>query len=43
MYFVRYKRGIIFFRELSEGVLGVVSILHENRNIPDRLKEDAEE
>ena len=26
--------------ELSKGILGVVNVLHENMNIPARLKDD---
>ena len=40
VYFVRYKRHFIFFRELSPRVIGVVSILLESMNIPMRLRED---
>ncbi|MCP4108129.1 MAG: type II toxin-antitoxin system RelE/ParE family toxin [Desulfobacteraceae bacterium] len=38
IFFVRSKHHYIFFRELSKGVLGVVSVLHERMNIPDGLK-----
>ena len=40
IFFVRYQHHYIFFRELSEKVLGVVNVLHENMDIPSRLKED---
>ena len=40
IYFIRYGRHYIFFRELSSGVLGVVNVLHENMDIPSRLKEE---
>ncbi len=40
IYFVRYEHHYIFFRELSKGRLGVVSVLHERMDIPNRLKED---
>jgi plasmid stabilization system protein ParE len=42
VFFFRYEHHYIFFRELSDGTLGVISILHENMDIPSRLKEDAE-
>jgi plasmid stabilization system protein ParE len=42
VYFVKYERHFIFFRELSQRRLGVISILHDNMNIPIRLKIDAE-
>ena len=38
-YLSRYEKHYIFFRELSDGI-GVMSILHENMNMPVRLKED---
>jgi plasmid stabilization system protein ParE len=40
IFFVRYEHHDIFFRELSKGVLGVVSVLHDHMDIPHRLKED---
>ena len=41
VYFVRHQHHYIFFRELSGGTLGVISILHENMDIPARLRDDA--
>ncbi|AHF93205.1 plasmid stabilization protein [Opitutaceae bacterium TAV5] len=41
VFFVRHRHHYIFFRELSGGTLGVISILHENMDIPARLREDA--
>jgi toxin ParE1/3/4 len=38
-YFVRYRHHYIFFREFA-GFIGVIRILHENMDIPNRLKED---
>lgn len=40
-FFVRYRHHYIFFRELSNS-LGVISVLHQNMDIPARLKEDNE-
>lgn len=40
IFYIRYERHYVFFRQLSKKTLGVVGILHERRNIPDRLKED---
>ena len=40
IYFVRYQHHYISFRELSKDVLGIVNVLHENMDIPNRLKED---
>lgn len=39
-YFGRYEHHYVFFRELKNGDLGVMSILHERMNLPVRLKED---
>jgi plasmid stabilization system protein ParE len=40
-YFTRHRHHYVFFRELSGGEIGVISILHENMDIPARLREDA--
>ena len=42
VFFIRYQHHYLFFRELSGGTLGVISILHENMDIPARLREDSE-
>ena len=39
-YFSRYEHHYIFFRELDNGDLGVMSILHERTDVPVRLAED---
>lgn len=36
-YFSRYEHHLIFFRELSDGSIGVMSILHEKMDVPSRL------
>ena len=41
IYFVRYEHHYIFFRELSKETLGVINVLHESMDIPNRLKEDS--
>jgi toxin ParE1/3/4 len=41
VFFIRHRHHYIFFRTLSKGTLGVISILHEKMDIPSRLKEDA--
>lgn len=38
--FIRYEHHYIFFRELSDGRLGVISVLHEDMDIPARLRDD---
>jgi plasmid stabilization system protein ParE len=40
VFYIRYGKHFIFFRVLSGGVLGIISILHERMDIPARLKED---
>lgn len=40
---VRHEHHYVFFRELPSGAIGVISILHENMNLPARLKEDAKQ
>jgi toxin ParE1/3/4 len=42
VFFIRYQHHYVFFRELSDGSLGIISILHESMDIPSRLKEDSE-
>lgn len=39
--FVRFRHHFIFFRELSSGI-GVINILHENMDIPQRLRQGFE-
>jgi len=39
VYCTSYKKHVIFFRELSDGI-GIMSILHQAMDIPTRLQED---
>jgi len=41
VWFLLHRHHFIFFRELPGGVIGVISILHENMDLPARLKTDA--
>jgi plasmid stabilization system protein ParE len=43
VFYIRYGKHFIFFRLLSGGILGIMSILHERMDIPARLKEDFKE
>ena len=43
VYFSKYERHHIFFRTLSKGGIGIMSILHERSDIPVRLRQDLEE
>jgi toxin ParE1/3/4 len=40
IFFTRYRHHYLFFREFPNGTIGVLSILHENMDLPRRLKED---
>lgn len=40
VFFTRYRHHYLFFREFPNGTIGVLSILHENMDLPRRLKED---
>ena len=40
VFFIRHRNHFIFFRELSSGEIGVISILHEKMDLPARLLED---
>lgn len=42
IFFIRYRHHFIFFREFPDRTIGVINVLHENMNIPSRLKEDTE-
>lgn len=41
VFFVRYRHHFVFFKELNSGALGVITILHEKMDIPQRLREDS--
>lgn len=40
VYVSRFERHYIFFRQLPSGRLGVMSLLHVQMDIPDRLAKD---
>jgi len=40
IYFSKYEHHRIFFRELSKNRIGIMSILHEQSDLPVRLAED---
>ncbi len=42
IFFSRYEKHYVFFRELSSNDIGVISILHGAMQIPVRLNEDLE-
>jgi toxin ParE1/3/4 len=39
-YFFRYERHFIYWRRLSNGDIGIVTILHERMHQIDRFRED---
>lgn len=39
-YFFRYERHVVYWRHLSNGDIGIVTILHERMHPIDRFKED---
>ncbi len=39
-YFFRHQRHFVYWRELSNGDIGIVTILHERMHQIDRLRED---
>ena len=43
IFFLRYEHHYVFFRDLSKDVLGVINVLHESMDIPNRLKEELDE
>lgn len=40
VYFTRYRHHYIFFKALESDSLGVLSILHESMDLPNRLQDD---
>jgi plasmid stabilization system protein ParE len=39
-YFFRYERHVVYWRKLSNGDVGIVTILHERMHQIDRFRED---
>ena len=42
IFYLRYKHHRIFVREFPDGVVGIITVLHESMDLSARLKEDAE-
>ncbi len=40
IYFKHYEHHYVFFREFKDGTFGIMSVLHENMDLPNRLLED---
>jgi plasmid stabilization system protein ParE len=39
-YFFRYERHVVYWRRLSNGDIGIVTLLHERMHQLDRFKDD---
>jgi len=39
-YFVKYQRHYLFFRELEDDLIGVISIIHEQQDMVSVLEKD---
>ena len=39
IWFARHEHHYIFFRELSGGTIGVITVLHESMDLPARIKD----
>jgi plasmid stabilization system protein ParE len=39
-FFFRYERHFVYWRQLSDGDIGIVTILHERMHQSERLRED---
>ena len=40
VFFFRYEKRLVFFKRLPSGDLGIISILHEQMDLPRRLLDD---
>ncbi|MCX6970554.1 MAG: type II toxin-antitoxin system RelE/ParE family toxin [Verrucomicrobia bacterium] len=40
IWFARHEHHYIFFRELSRGTVGIITVLHESMDLPARIKDD---
>lgn len=43
IFYSNYRHHYLFFKTLGDGALGVITILHENMDLPSRLKDDLQE
>lgn len=41
-WYIRHEHDYLFFRELPDGDIGIISILHENMDLPARFRDDVE-
>ena len=40
-FYLRYERHVVYWRRLSDGDIGIVTILHERMHQIDRFRDDA--
>ncbi|MBL9204945.1 MAG: type II toxin-antitoxin system RelE/ParE family toxin [Opitutaceae bacterium] len=40
IFYFRQEHHTVFFRRLSKGRIGVITVLHGSMNLPARLRED---
>ena len=40
IYYIRFENHYVFFRELPNNLIGVITILHEKMDLPSRLEDD---
>jgi toxin ParE1/3/4 len=40
-YYCRYEHHYVYWRLLSDGMIGIVTILHERMHLMDRFREDS--
>ena len=43
IYFVKYEKHYVFFKQLSTNTVGILAILHESMNMPIKLAKDLEQ
>lgn len=42
-YFLRYERHFVYWKQLGNGDIGIVTVLHERMHQMDRFREDVEQ
>jgi toxin ParE1/3/4 len=40
IFYFRHEHHFVFFRRLSKGQIGVITVLHESMDLPARLRDD---
>ena len=43
VFFFRYEKHFVFFKQLTSGDVGIISVLHEKMNVPHHLLSDINE